>query len=92
VVVSRGGRPDLARGALTRLTAPTLLVVGGDDEVVLDLNRRAARLLRCEHELVVIPGATHLFEEPGALDEVTAATARWLRDHLQPTMARGPTR
>jgi putative phosphoribosyl transferase len=69
-VVSRGGRPDLASSALPQVTAPTLLIVGGDDKDVLDLNRRAASHLRCTYRVTVVPGATHLFEEPGALEEV----------------------
>ena len=69
-VVSRGGRPDLAGAALPRVRAPTLLIVGGDDVQVIELNRAALALLRCEKQLVIIPGASHLFEEPGALDEV----------------------
>ncbi|MGY1602083.1 dienelactone hydrolase family protein [Geodermatophilus sp. SYSU D00815] len=77
-VVSRGGRPDLAGDALARVRAPTLLVVGGADEQVLDLNRAAATRLGGEHELVVVPGATHLFPEPGALEQVIARTTRWL--------------
>src|SRR5260370_29104904 len=64
-VVSRGGRPDLARPRLAAVTAPTLLIVGGRDEVVLDLNRRAQAELRCENDLAVVPGATHLFDQPG---------------------------
>lgn len=81
-VVSRGGRPDLAAGALGRVTGPTLLVVGGADPVVLDLNRRAQARLRCENELVVVPGATHLFEEPGTLDEVARRARSWFLRHL----------
>ena len=69
-VVSRGGRPDLAGARLTMVRAPTLLIVGGRDEVVLELNREALDQLKAEAELAVIPGATHLFEEPGALEEV----------------------
>ena len=82
-VVSRGGRPDLARGRLGEVRAPTLLIVGGRDRVVLDLNRRAQALLRCENALEVVAGATHLFEEPGALDQVAALAARWFTRHLQ---------
>lgn len=78
-VVSRGGRPDLAAHALPRVRAPTLLVVGGRDEVVLGLNRDAASRLECPHELAVIPGATHLFEEPGALEQVAALATEWFR-------------
>ena len=81
-VVSRGGRPDLAGAALGAVRAPTLLVVGGRDQVVLDLNRHAAGQLQCAHELVVVPGATHLFEEPGALDEVARVAGDWFAIHL----------
>ncbi|MER5737012.1 phosphoribosyltransferase family protein [Streptomyces sp. NPDC002262] len=76
-VVSRGGRPDLAGERLAAVRAPTLLVVGGSDDLVLDLNRRAGALLRCESRLEVVPGAGHLFEEPGALEEVAALAADW---------------
>ncbi|GGY59113.1 phosphoribosyltransferase family protein [Streptomyces omiyaensis] len=76
-VVSRGGRPDLAGERLTGVRAPTLLIVGGRDEPVLGLNRRARELLRCESDLAVVPGAGHLFEEPGALEEVAALAAAW---------------
>jgi putative phosphoribosyl transferase len=69
-IVSRGGRPDLARGALAQVRAPTLLIVGGNDGQVIELNRAALAQLRCEKQLMIVPGATHLFEEPGALDEV----------------------
>jgi pimeloyl-ACP methyl ester carboxylesterase len=81
-VVSRGGRPDLAGDALERVRCPTLLLVGSRDERVLDLNERARQRLRVETELAVIPGATHLFEEPGALDEVARLAAGWFRRHL----------
>ena len=81
-VVSRGGRPDLARGDLPDVTAPTLLIVGGRDEDVLELNRQALALLRCPRELVVIPGATHLFPEPGALEEVARLAEQWFLRHL----------
>ena len=77
-VVSRGGRPDLAGEALTRVRAPTLLIVGGNDETVLELNREALALLRTTARLEVIPEATHLFEEPGALDEVARHAAAWI--------------
>lgn len=77
-VVSRGGRPDLAAGALERVRAPTLLIVGERDEVVIGLNRQAAELLTAEHALEIVPGAGHLFEEPGALDEVARLAAAWL--------------
>ena len=82
-VVSRGGRPDLAGDDLDRVTAPTLLIVGGDDEPVLTWNREASRRLgRCRLE--VVPGATHLFEEPGALEKVTALAKNWFSEHLWP--------
>jgi dienelactone hydrolase len=82
-VVSRGGRPDLAGPALAHVVAPTLFIVGGADTVVLELNKRALQKLASPiKELVVIPGATHLFEEPGALEEVTRLAADWLRRYL----------
>jgi putative phosphoribosyl transferase len=81
-VVSRGGRPDLADAALPLVAAPVLLVVGGADAAVLGLNREAAAKLSAPHRIDVVPGATHLFAEPGALKEVTAAAAGWFRDHL----------
>lgn len=80
-VVSRGGRPDLAASRLAAVSAPTLLIVGGHDEVVHALNRRAQEQLRCPHRLVVIPGATHLFEEPGALDTVADLAREWFLRH-----------
>ncbi|MGN6333800.1 MAG: phosphoribosyltransferase family protein [Motilibacteraceae bacterium] len=88
-VVSRGGRPDLAGAALAGVRAPTLLVVGGHDEQVLALNRRAQQELRCPNELVVVPGATHLFEEPGALDAVAALARGWFLEHLPLPAPRG---
>ena len=87
-VVSRGGRPDLAGAALPRVRAPTLLIVGGDDVQVIELNRAALALLRCEKQLVIIPGASHLFEEPGALDEVARLAREWFRQHLIPDAQR----
>ncbi len=81
-VVSRGGRPDLARPRLPAVAAPTLLIVGGRDEVVLDLNRRAQAELRCENRLAVVPGATHLFEEPGTLDAAAGLARDWFLSHL----------
>jgi len=81
-VVSRGGRPDLAGGALPRVGAPTLLVVGGRDEVVLGLNREAFEVLECEKRLDVVTGATHLFEEPGALERVAELATAWFSEHL----------
>jgi putative phosphoribosyl transferase len=83
-VVSRGGRPDLAEPRLPRVTAPTLLIVGGDDDVVLALNRQAEAQLTCEDDLAVVPGATHLFAEPGALEEVTEQAAGWFTAHMRP--------
>jgi len=83
-VVSRGGRPDLAGSHLAEVRAPTLLVVGGDDRVVLELNREAQSQLRVETDLEVVPGATHLFEEPGTLDRVAELAAGWFTGHLQP--------
>ncbi len=79
---SRGGRPDLARPRLAAVTAPTLLIVGGHDEVVLDLNRRAQAELRCENDLAVVPGATHLFQEPGTLDAAAGLARDWFISHL----------
>lgn len=81
-IVSRGGRPDLAGAALPRVEAPTLLVVGGRDEVVLDLNRGALELLTCEKRLEVVAGATHLFEEPGTLERAIALAGDWFASHL----------
>lgn len=81
-VVSRGGRPDLAEARLAQVRAPTLLIVGGEDREVLQLNRAALALLRSESELVVVPGASHLFEEPGALAQVAEHAARWFVRHL----------
>ena len=82
-VVSRGGRPDLAGEALTRVQSPTLLIVGGRDTVVLQLNRAALAKLKGKKELVIIPGATHLFEEPGALEEVARLATEWFKQYLQ---------
>jgi len=88
-IVSRGGRPDLAAALLPLVRAATLLIVGGADEVVLDLNRAAAAQLEsCMHELAVVPGATHLFEEQGALERVADLAASWFTRHLpQPARA-----
>jgi putative phosphoribosyl transferase len=82
-VVSRGGRPDLAGQYLSRVSAPTLLIVGGSDEAVLELNRTALGALRCEKRLEVVPGATHLFEEPGALEKVAQLAQAWVARHLK---------
>ena len=76
-VVSRGGRPDLAGDALPKVQAPTLLMVGGDDDVVIELNEMARDQMRCEVKLEIIPGATHLFEEPGALEQVAKLASAW---------------
>jgi putative phosphoribosyl transferase len=83
-IVSRGGRPDLAGAALAGVRAPTLLIVGGWDDVVLELNRRALARLTCERDLVIVPGATHLFEEPGALERVAQLAASWFLRHAAP--------
>jgi dienelactone hydrolase len=83
-IVSRGGRPDLAGAALPRVRAPTLLIVGGADRTVLELNREASRRMVCDTEVKVIPGATHLFAEPGALEQVAALAAEWILRHAQP--------
>lgn len=83
-VVSRGGRPDLAMPVLGSVTAPTLLIVGGADELVLDLNRQAFAELRCPADLTVIPDATHLFAEPGALEAVAEVAGQWFGKHLVP--------
>jgi len=81
-VVSRGGRPDLAGDALSRVRAPTLLIVGGEDHDVLALNQAARARMRCVTELLIIPGAGHLFEEPGTLNRALAAAAGWFKSHL----------
>jgi len=93
-VVSRDGRPDLAWGDLPDVIAPTLLIVGGRDEDVHELNRRALTLLGCPKELVIVPGATHLFEEPGALEQVARLAEQWFLRHLgtDSRAGRGPSR
>jgi putative phosphoribosyl transferase len=83
-VVSRGGRPDLAGAALRLVTAPTLLIAGGDDYEVIRLNRLALAELSCEKQLAIVPGATHLFEEPGTLEQVSEMALQWFRRHLRP--------
>lgn len=83
-VVSRGGRPDLADEALPRVTSPTLLIVGERDESVVQLNQKASRQLQCRKRLELVPRATHLFEEPGTLEEVAALATAWFRRYLQP--------
>jgi putative phosphoribosyl transferase len=82
-VVSRGGRPDLAGPRLDRVSSPTLLIVGGEDREVLALNRQAQGSLRCESRLEVVPGATHLFDEPGGLEEVARLAVAWFELHLR---------
>jgi putative phosphoribosyl transferase len=84
-IVSRGGRPDLAGTALPHVRAPTLLIVGGSDARVIELNRIALAELRCKKQLIIVPGATHLFEEPGALDEVARLACEWFQRHLSST-------
>ena len=87
-VVSRGGRPDLAGQALARVQAPTLLIVGGNDVQVIRLNEQALEQLRVrDKQLVIVPGATHLFEEPGTLEEVAGLAADWFVNHLSRTTA-----
>jgi len=81
-VVSRGGRPDLAGDMLEHVLAPTLLIVGGADAVVIDLNQLALERMRCSRRIAIVPGATHLFEEPGALDQVCGLASRWFAQHL----------
>lgn len=82
-VVSRGGRPDLALDRLGEVRAPTLLIVGGFDGPVIDMNRTALAALRCEKRLEIVPGATHLFEEPGTLDRVVGLATEWFARHLR---------
>ncbi len=84
-IVSRGGRPDLAGDALERVTAPTLLIVGGSDEIVLDLNSEAMDRLDCARQLDIVPGASHLFPEPGALEEVARLAREWFVHYLTPS-------
>jgi putative phosphoribosyl transferase len=81
-VVSRGGRPDLAEPYLNRVTAPTLLIVGGDDYPVIEMNQAAYELLTCEKKLIIVPGATHLFEEPGTLEQVAEQAGIWFMRYL----------
>jgi putative phosphoribosyl transferase len=81
-VVSRGGRPDLAGAALPKMQAPTLLIVGGQDDIVIELNEQARNQMRCEVQLEIIPGATHLFEEPGALEQVAKLASDWFINHI----------
>jgi putative phosphoribosyl transferase len=88
-VVSRGGRPDLAGEALPKVQAPTLLVVGGNDDIVIELNEQARDRMRCEVKLEIVPGATHLFEEPGALERVAQLASDWFVNHLGAKSAPG---
>jgi putative phosphoribosyl transferase len=88
-VVSRGGRPDLAGPALPRVRAATLLVVGSDDDVVIELNRQALARLRCEARLELVPGATHLFEEPGTLERAASLAADWFFRHFPAAVTAG---
>jgi putative phosphoribosyl transferase len=88
-VVSRGGRPDLAGDALPKVQAPTLLIVGGNDDVVIELNEQARDRMRCEVKLEIVPGATHLFEEPRALEQVAKLASDWFVNHIG---ADGPSR
>ena len=81
-VVSRGGRPDLAGDALPKVKAPTLLIVGGEDHVVIELNEQARTQMKCECKIDIVPGATHLFEEPGALEQVAKLASDWFIDHM----------
>lgn len=81
-IVSRGGRPDLAESYLAQVTAPTLLLIGGHDEPVIEMNQAAYRLLRCPKQLTIIPGATHLFEEAGTLEEVSEQALKWFQRHF----------
>ena len=81
-VVSRGGRPDLAGQALPKVKAPTLLIVGGEDHVVIELNEQARAQMKCECKIEIVPGATHLFEEPGALEEVAKLASDWFVKHI----------
>lgn len=84
-VVSRGGRPDLAEPYLASVTAPTLLIIGGYDEPVIEMNQAAYELLTCEKKLIIVPGATHLFEEPGTLEQVADHACSWFQKYLKRT-------
>jgi putative phosphoribosyl transferase len=88
-IVSRGGRPDLAGAYLPSVTAPTMLIVGGDDEPVIEMNRVAYRLLSCPKQLVIVPGASHLFEEPGTLEQVAEHALAWFQRHIHPPQCLG---
>jgi len=88
-VVSRGGRPDLAGDALPKVQAPTLLIVGGNDDIVIELNQQARDRMRCEVKLEIIPGATHLFEEPGTLEKAAKLASHWFVKHIGGAAAPG---
>ena len=90
VVFAHGGRPDLAKAYLPSVTATTLLIVGGEDEPVIEMNRAAYRLFSCPKRLVIVPGASHLFEEPGTLEQVAEHALVWFQQHSQPA-AHGST-
>lgn len=81
-IVSRGGRPDLAGQSLTRIVSPTLLIVGGEDHGVIELNQRALEMMNCTKKIEIVPGATHLFEEPGTLEEVGRMATHWFEEYL----------
>jgi predicted alpha/beta-hydrolase family hydrolase len=83
VIVSRGGRPDLAMMSLGMVKSPTLLIVGGNDDVVIELNQQAYLHLKCKKEMALIPNATHLFEEPGTLEDVAKLAAKWFKEYLR---------
>lgn len=87
--MSRGGRPDLAEQYLPSVTVPTLLIVGGDDEPVIEMNRAAYRLLACPKRLVIVPGASHLFEEPGTIEEVAEQALTWFQQYFNPLSHEG---
>ena len=91
-VVSRGGRPDLAGDALAQVRAPTLLIVGGRDEPVIQLNQEAQARMRCETALEIVPGATHLFEETGALEHVAALASAWFERQVPAARTSGSSR
>jgi len=88
-IVSRGGRPDLADRYLPNVVAPTLLIVGGLDDVVIELNRKAYAMMKCVKEMVIVPGATHLFEEPGTLEKVSSLAADWFTKYLAGAAGKG---
>jgi putative phosphoribosyl transferase len=88
-IVSRGGRPDLAEPYLLSVTAPTLLIIGGEDSPVIEMNRAAYRVLSCPKRLVIVPGATHLFEEPGTLEQVAEHALAWFQQHFHPNHYEG---